>query len=50
MAITLCYDSNMEVDEMAFLVLRDGDVNPRGRWVPPVDIYETEERDLVITA
>ena len=35
---------------MAFVVLRDGAVNPRGRWVPPVDIYETEGRDLVITA
>jgi HSP20 family protein len=30
--------------------LRDEDVAPRGEWVPPVDIFETEERDLVIKA
>jgi HSP20 family protein len=30
--------------------LRDEDVLQRGNWVPPVDIYETEGRDLVIKA
>jgi HSP20 family protein len=30
--------------------LRDEDVSPRGNWVPPVDIYETEGHDLVIKA
>lgn len=35
---------------MALVFLRDGDVTPRGRWVPPVDIYETESQDLVIKA
>jgi HSP20 family protein len=29
---------------------RDEDVTQRGNWVPPVDIYETEGRDLVIKA
>jgi HSP20 family protein len=28
--------------------LRDEDVAPRGNWVPPVDIFETEGRDLII--
>jgi HSP20 family protein len=30
--------------------LRDEDVSARGSWVPPVDIFETEQRDLVIKA
>jgi HSP20 family protein len=30
--------------------LRDDDVAQRGSWVPPVDIYETEQHDLVIKA
>jgi HSP20 family protein len=30
--------------------LRDEDVTKRGNWLPPVDIYETEGRDLVIKA
>jgi HSP20 family protein len=30
--------------------LRDEDVSGGGNWVPPVDIYETEGRDLVIKA
>ena len=30
--------------------LRDEDVTSRGTWVPPVDIYETEGRDLVLKA
>jgi len=30
--------------------LRDEDVSSRGTWVPPVDIYETEGRDLVLKA
>lgn len=32
------------------IYLRDKDVNGRGRWVPPVDIYETDTHDLVIKA
>jgi HSP20 family protein len=28
--------------------LRDEDIAQRGSWVPPVDIYETSGRDLVI--
>ena len=28
--------------------LRDEDITPRGNWVPPVDIFETAGRDLVI--
>jgi HSP20 family protein len=28
--------------------LRDEDVSARGNWVPPVDIFETAGRDLVI--
>jgi HSP20 family protein len=35
---------------MALIFLRDGDEAPRGRWVPPVDIYETETQDLVVKA
>jgi HSP20 family protein len=30
--------------------LRDEDVTPRGNWLPPVDIYETDGHDLVIKA
>src|ERR687896_2690474 len=30
--------------------LRDEEVNGRGSWVPPVDIYETSGHDLVIKA
>ncbi|MBI4262859.1 MAG: Hsp20/alpha crystallin family protein [Acidobacteria bacterium] len=30
--------------------LRDEDVSRRGTWVPAVDIYETENHDLVIKA
>ena len=30
--------------------LRDEDVSARGNWVPPVDIFENEQRDLVIKA
>jgi HSP20 family protein len=30
--------------------LRDEDITSRGNWVPPVDIYETAGRDLVIKA
>lgn len=30
--------------------LRGQSVTPPGRWVPPVDIYETDSHDLVITA
>jgi HSP20 family protein len=30
--------------------LRDEDVTQRGNWIPPVDIYETEEHDLVVKA
>ena len=30
--------------------LRDEDVAQRGTWVPPVDIFETDGRDLVIKA
>jgi len=30
--------------------LRDEELTSRGNWVPPVDIYETEGRDLVIKA
>src|SRR4029450_5474772 len=28
--------------------LRDEELTSRGNWAPPVDIYETAERDLVI--
>ena len=28
--------------------LRNEDVAPRGNWAPPVDIFETEGRDLII--
>jgi HSP20 family protein len=30
--------------------LRDEEITSRGNWVPPVDIYETSGRDLVIKA
>ena len=30
--------------------LRDEGVTARGSWAPPVDIYETDSHDLVITA
>ena len=30
--------------------LRDEDTSLRGSWVPPVDIYETENHDLVVRA
>src|SRR5215213_2289004 len=30
--------------------LRDEDVAPRGNWLPPVDIFETDAHDLVIKA
>ena len=30
--------------------LRDDDVTQRGTWVPPVDIFENEGRDLIIKA
>lgn len=30
--------------------LRDEDVTARGSWMPPVDIFETENHDLVVKA
>src|SRR5262245_32655734 len=30
--------------------LRDDDVSNRGAWMPPVDIYETDNHDLVLKA
>ena len=30
--------------------LRDEELTSRGNWVPPVDIYETEQHDLVLKA
>lgn len=30
--------------------VRDEDVTSRGTWIPPVDIYETAGRDLVLKA
>ena len=30
--------------------LRDEDVTARGQWMPPVDIYESENHDLVVKA
>ena len=30
--------------------LRDEDISARGNWVPPVDIYESPGRDLIIKA
>jgi HSP20 family protein len=32
------------------MYLRDEDVSARGQWAPPVDIYETENHDLVVKA
>ena len=32
------------------IYLRDDEVSAPGRWVPPVDIYETDGHDLVIKA
>ena len=31
-------------------IFRDDDVTSRGSWIPPVDIYETASRDLVLKA
>ena len=33
-----------------YVYLRDEDTGLRGSWVPPVDIYETENHDLVVRA
>jgi HSP20 family protein len=33
-----------------YVYLRDDDVTQRGTWVPPVDIFENEGRDLIIKA
>jgi HSP20 family protein len=30
--------------------VRDEELTSRGNWVPPVDIYETADRDLIIKA
>jgi HSP20 family protein len=35
---------------IARFYLRDEDVTQRGNWIPPVDIYETEQHDLVVKA
>ena len=35
---------------IARFYLRDEDVTERGNWIPPVDIYETEEHDFVVKA
>ena len=35
---------------IARFYLRDEDVTERGNWIPPVDIYETEQHDLVVKA
>ena len=35
---------------IARFYLRDEDVTQRGNWIPPVDIYETEDHDLVVKA
>ena len=32
------------------IYLRDEDVSGRSSWVPPVDIYETDNHDLVVKA
>jgi HSP20 family protein len=34
--------------DFATFYLRDEELTSRGNWAPPVDIYETAERDLVI--
>src|SRR5882762_10744095 len=36
--------------EMAIVYFRDEDMAPRGNWMPPVDVYETDGRDIVIKA
>ena len=35
---------------IARFYLRDEDVTERGNWIPPVDIYESEQHDLVVKA
>jgi HSP20 family protein len=35
---------------IARFYLRDEDLTQRGNWIPPVDIYETEDHDLVVKA
>lgn len=35
---------------IARFYLKDEDVTQRGNWIPPVDIYETEDHDLVVKA
>ena len=35
---------------MAAVYFRDEDTTPRGNWMPPVDVYETEGSDIVIKA
>jgi HSP20 family protein len=35
---------------MAIVYFRDEDSAPRGNWMPPVDVFETEGRDIVIKA
>jgi HSP20 family protein len=35
---------------IARFYLRDEDVTQRGNWIPPVDIYETDEHDLIVKA
>ncbi len=32
------------------VVRRDDDVSNRGNWIPPVDIYENEQHELVLVA
>jgi HSP20 family protein len=32
------------------MYLRDEDVSARSQWAPPVDIYETENHDLIVKA
>jgi HSP20 family protein len=32
------------------IYLRDDDVSTRGNWIPPVDIYETDNHDFVLKA
>ena len=40
----------MEVERMAIVYFRDEDTAPRGNWMPPVDVYETDGHDIVIKA
>jgi HSP20 family protein len=35
---------------IARFYLRDDDVTQHGNWIPPVDIYETDDHDLVVKA